>query len=34
MKTVDTYRTRIKEKLKLESTSELLKLAIRWNQEH
>ena len=34
MKTVDTYRTRIKEKLNLESTSELLKLAIRWNQEH
>jgi DNA-binding NarL/FixJ family response regulator len=33
-KTVDTYRTRIKEKLKLESTSELLQLAIRWNQEH
>jgi len=33
MKTVDTYRTRIKEKLHLESTSELLKLAIRWNQE-
>ena len=33
MKTVDTYRTRIKEKLNLESTSELLKLAIRWNQE-
>ncbi len=34
MKTVDTYRTRIKEKLNLESTSELLKVAIRWNQEH
>jgi DNA-binding NarL/FixJ family response regulator len=34
MKTVDTYRTRIKEKLNLESTSELLKLAIRWNQDH
>ena len=34
MKTVDTYRTRIKEKLNLESTSDLLKLAIRWNQEH
>jgi DNA-binding NarL/FixJ family response regulator len=33
MKTVDTYRTRIKEKLDLESTSDLLKLAIRWNQE-
>jgi DNA-binding NarL/FixJ family response regulator len=34
MKTVDTYRTRIKEKLNLESTSELLKVAIRWSQEH
>ena len=34
MKTVDTYRTRIKEKLNLESTSELLQLAIRWNQDH
>jgi len=34
MKTVDTYRTRIKEKLNLESTSELLKVAIRWRQEH
>ncbi len=34
MKTVDTYRTRIKEKLNLETTGELLKLAIRWNQEH
>lgn len=34
MKTVDTYRTRIKDKLNLESTSDLLKLAIRWNQEH
>lgn len=33
-KTVDTYRTRIKDKLNLESTSDLLKLAIRWNQEH
>ena len=33
MKTVDTYRTRIKEKLNLESTSDILKLAIRWNQE-
>jgi DNA-binding CsgD family transcriptional regulator len=31
---VDTYRTRIKEKLNLESTSDLLKLAIRWSQEH
>ena len=34
MKTVDTYRTRIKEKLKLESTSELVRFAIRWNQDH
>ena len=34
MKTVDTYRTRIKEKLKLESTSELVQFAIRWNQDH
>jgi DNA-binding NarL/FixJ family response regulator len=34
VKTVDTYRTRIKEKLNLESGSDLLKLAIRWNQEH
>ena len=34
MKTVDTYRTRIKEKLNLESSSALLKLAIRWNQNH
>jgi DNA-binding NarL/FixJ family response regulator len=33
-KTVDTYRARIKEKLNLESTSDLLKLAIRWHQEH
>jgi DNA-binding NarL/FixJ family response regulator len=33
MKTVDTYRTRIKEKLKLESSSELLQLAIRWNKD-
>jgi len=34
MKTVDTYRTRIKEKLNLQSTSELLQLAIRWNHDH
>jgi len=33
MKTVDTYRTRIKEKLNLQSSSELLQLAIRWHQE-
>lgn len=34
IKTVDTYRTRIKEKLSLESSSDLLKLAIRWNKQH
>jgi len=34
MKTVDTYRTRIKEKLNLESSSALLKLAISWNRDH
>ncbi len=33
VKTVDTYRTRIKEKLKLSSSSELLQLAIRWSRE-
>lgn len=33
IKTVDTYRTRIKEKLRLRSSSELLQLAIRWNRE-
>jgi DNA-binding NarL/FixJ family response regulator len=33
MKTVETYRLRIREKLKLDSSSELLKLAIRWKQE-
>ncbi len=32
IKTVDTYRTRIKEKLNLDSSSALLKLAIGWNQ--
>jgi DNA-binding NarL/FixJ family response regulator len=32
-KTVDTYRTRIKEKLKLDTSSALLKLAIQWNRE-
>lgn len=32
VKTVDTYRARIKEKLNLKSSSELLQLAIRWNQ--
>ena len=33
LKTVDTYRARIKEKLKLETSSELLQLAIRWNKD-
>lgn len=33
MKTVETYRLRIREKLNLDSSSELLKLAIRWKQE-
>jgi DNA-binding NarL/FixJ family response regulator len=33
VKTVDTYRARIREKLNLKSSSELLQLAIRWNQE-
>jgi DNA-binding NarL/FixJ family response regulator len=32
VKTVETYRVRIKEKLDLKSSSELLQLAIRWNQ--
>jgi DNA-binding NarL/FixJ family response regulator len=32
VKTVDTYRARIREKLSLKSSSELLQLAIRWNQ--
>lgn len=32
VKTVDTYRARIKEKLDLKTSSELLQLAIRWNQ--
>jgi DNA-binding CsgD family transcriptional regulator len=34
MKTVDTYRGGIKEKLHLESSSALLKLAIQWNQDY
>jgi DNA-binding NarL/FixJ family response regulator len=34
MKTVDTYRARIREKLGLKSSSELLQLAIRWNNDH
>ena len=33
VKTVETYRARIKEKLNLKSGSELLQLAIRWTQE-
>ncbi len=31
VKTVETYRSRIKEKLRLRDSSELLQLAIRWN---
>jgi DNA-binding NarL/FixJ family response regulator len=34
IKTVDTYRARIREKLNLKTSSELLQLAIRWNKEH
>jgi DNA-binding NarL/FixJ family response regulator len=33
MKTVETYRLRVREKLNLENSSELLKLAIRWKQD-
>jgi DNA-binding NarL/FixJ family response regulator len=33
MKTVEAYRLRIREKLNLETSSDLLKLAIRWKQE-
>ena len=33
MKTVETYRARIKDKLDLQNSSELLQLAIRWRQE-
>jgi DNA-binding NarL/FixJ family response regulator len=33
MKTVDTYRARLKEKLNVTSSSELLQLAIRWGKE-
>lgn len=33
VKTVETYRLRIKEKLNLETSSDLLKLAIRWKQD-
>ncbi len=32
-KTVDTYRARIKEKLNLQSSSALLKMAIQWQRE-
>jgi DNA-binding CsgD family transcriptional regulator len=31
VKTVETYRIRIKEKLGIRASSELLQLAIRWN---
>lgn len=34
VKTVDTYRARIKEKLNLKDFNELLQLAIRWNRDH
>lgn len=33
IKTVETYRARLKEKLKLKDGSELLQLAIRWNHD-
>ena len=33
VKTVETYRARIKEKLELKDGSELLQVAIRWNQD-
>ena len=33
VKTVETYRARLKEKLNLKDGTELLKLAIRWNKE-
>ena len=32
VKTVETYRARIKEKLNLKDASELLQVAIRWKQ--
>ena len=32
VKTVETYRARIKEKLKLNSSSDLLKFAIAWSK--
>ena len=34
VKTVETYRARIKEKLKLKDASELLQLAIAWSRKH
>jgi DNA-binding NarL/FixJ family response regulator len=34
VKTVETYRTRIREKLSLKQSSELLKLAISWAHRH
>jgi DNA-binding NarL/FixJ family response regulator len=34
MKTVDTYRARIRDKLNLKTSSELLQLAIRWHKDH
>jgi DNA-binding NarL/FixJ family response regulator len=33
VKTVDTYRARIKDKLELKDASELLRTAIAWNRE-
>jgi DNA-binding CsgD family transcriptional regulator len=33
VKTVETYRARIKEKLVLKDSSELLQLAIQWQKE-
>ena len=33
IKTVETYRARIKEKLRLKDSSELLQLAIRWRKD-
>jgi DNA-binding NarL/FixJ family response regulator len=34
VKTVETYRARIKEKLKLKDSCELLRLAISWRNQH
>jgi DNA-binding NarL/FixJ family response regulator len=34
VKTVETYRARIKEKLRLKDSSELLQLAISWSRQH